>query len=126
MVGFWIFMLIMLMLIPGSMIFFGNRFRKASPKNINYLFGYRTSLSMKNRDTWEFAHYTFGKLWFKFGMLLLVVSAAVMLFQLGEDVNTVGNVGLIVTFLQCIVMVIPIFMTEHELKQNFDQFGRRK
>ena len=36
MIGFGIFMLIMVMLIPGTMIFFGVRFRKAAPKNINY------------------------------------------------------------------------------------------
>ena len=54
--GFWIYMLIMDLLIPTVMVLFGRAFLKKAPKEINYVFGYRTSRSMKNRDTWEFAH----------------------------------------------------------------------
>ena len=34
---------------------------KKAPKEINSVFGYRTSMSMKNKDTWEFAHKYCGK-----------------------------------------------------------------
>ena len=54
--GFWIFMLIMDLLLPFTMIGFGRYFMKKAPKEINSVFGYRTSMSMKNKDTWEFAH----------------------------------------------------------------------
>ena len=70
--GFWIFMLIMDLLIPFTMIGFGYLFLKRTPKNINVLFGYRTTMSMKNRDTWEFAHRYCGKLWYMWGGILLV------------------------------------------------------
>ena len=50
--GFWIFMLIMDLLIPFTMIGFGKMFLKKAPDQINYVFGYRTSMSMKNQDTW--------------------------------------------------------------------------
>ncbi len=56
MIGFWIFMLIMLLLIPFSMFGLGMYFCKNIPKEINCIFGYRTSRSMKNQDTWKFAH----------------------------------------------------------------------
>ena len=69
--GFWIFMLIMDLLIPFTMIGFGYIFLKKAPKNINTLFGYRTTMSMKNKDTWEFAHKYCGKLWYVWGMILL-------------------------------------------------------
>lgn len=49
--AFWLFMLIMNLLIPFSMIGFGFYFQKHPPKEINELFGYRTPLSMKNEDT---------------------------------------------------------------------------
>ena len=52
--GFWFFMLAMGLLFPAIMILFGAVFTKAAPKRINYIFGYRTELSMKNRDTWGF------------------------------------------------------------------------
>ena len=54
--GFWIFMLIMDLLLPFTMIGFGRYFMKKAPKEINSVFGYRTSMSMKNKDTWKFAH----------------------------------------------------------------------
>ena len=61
--GFWIFMLIMDLLLPFTMIGFGRYFMKKAPKEINSVFGYRTSMSMKNKDTWEFAHKYCGKVW---------------------------------------------------------------
>ena len=62
--GFWIFMLIMDLLIPFTMIGFGKMFLKKAPDQINYVFGYRTSMSMKNQDTWVFAHHYCGKIWY--------------------------------------------------------------
>ena len=63
--GFWIFMLIMDLLLPFTMIGFGRYFMKKAPKEINSVFGYRTSMSMKNKDTWEFAHKYCGKVWYR-------------------------------------------------------------
>ena len=45
--GFWIFMLIMDLLLPFTMIGFGRYFMKKAPKEINSVFGYRTSMSIK-------------------------------------------------------------------------------
>lgn len=35
---------------------FGMMFMRHIPYEINMVFGYRTKMSTKNRDTWEFAH----------------------------------------------------------------------
>ena len=51
--GFWIFMLIMDLLLPFTMIGFGRYFMKKAPKEINSVFGYRTSMSMKNIAAWQ-------------------------------------------------------------------------
>ena len=53
---FWIYMLVMALLVPSAMIGFGWLFMRRTPKTIQSLFGYRTAMSMKNKDTWEFAH----------------------------------------------------------------------
>ncbi len=45
--GFWIFMLLMDLLIPLTMVVFGKMFMTKSPKNINAVFGYRTTMSTK-------------------------------------------------------------------------------
>lgn len=42
-------MVVMLLLIPIAMIFFGKYFIKSAPKEISMAFGYRTSMSMKTR-----------------------------------------------------------------------------
>ena len=48
--GFWIFMLIMVLLIPVSMIALGRLFWKSAPHNINSTFGYRTKRSMMSEN----------------------------------------------------------------------------
>ena len=53
--GYWIFMLIMNLLTPAVMIVFGIIFKKRAPKEINWIYGYRTQMSMKNEDTWQVA-----------------------------------------------------------------------
>ena len=49
--AFWVFMLIMGLLIPLTMVGFGKLFLTRAPKNINMVFGYRTVMSMKRRPS---------------------------------------------------------------------------
>ena len=95
--GFWVFMLIMVLLIPIIMITFGKLFSKKAPKDINYTFGYRTKRSMMNMETWMFAHAYIGKLWSICGLLLFPLSAVVMTFVFGKGPDTVGIAGGILT-----------------------------
>ena len=83
--GFWIFMLIMDLLLPFTMIGFGRYFMKKAPKEINSVFGYRTSMSMKNKDTWEFAHKYCGKVWYVCGMVMLPITVIFMLLVIGKN-----------------------------------------
>lgn len=83
--GFWIFMLIMDLLIPVTMIGFGSYFMKNAPKEINAVFGYRTSMSMKNKDTWEFAHKYCGKVWCSFGIAMLSITVIFMFLVIGKN-----------------------------------------
>ena len=79
---FWIFMLASDLIIPLTMIRFGRLFLAQAPKNINATFGYRTTMSMKNKDTWEFAHKYCGKLWCRCGLILLPLSVMSSWFPL--------------------------------------------
>jgi len=124
--GFWFFMLAMGLLFPAIMILFGAVFTKTSPKKINYIFGYRTDMSMKNRDTWEFAHKYIGRLWFRFGLLLIPITVIPMLFVIGNSENVVATVGLIVSFVNTVTLIVPIFFTEKALNRTFDKDGKRK
>ena len=126
MIGFWVFMLVCNLLIPVCMLGFGKYFRNKAPGRINMLFGYRTPRSTKNRDTWEFAHHYFGRLWYRLGLIMLPVTLAVMLPVFGKSIDSVGFYGSIVSLVQIVVMLVPIWFTESALKHTFDEDGKRR
>lgn len=123
--GFWIFMLVMDLLIPATMAGFGWIFLKKTPGQINYAFRYRTSMSMKNKDTWDYAHKFCGRLWYTAGLVMLPVTLIAMLFVLGKDEDTVGSFGGIICFIQMIPLLGSIIPTELALRKHFDKNGRR-
>ena len=124
--GFWIFMLIMDLLLPFTMIGFGRYFMEKAPKEINSLFGYRTSMSMKNKDTWEFAHKYSGKVWYVCGMVMLPITVIFMLSVIGENKDCVGSIGVIINVVQLIPLIGAIIPTEIALRKNFDKNGTRR
>ena len=123
--GFWFFMLGMNLLIPATMIGFGKYFMKSAPGSINIVFGYRTSMSMKNQDTWKFAHEYCGKLWFKWGKIALILTIIAMLFLWGKSVDTIRNWGGTICMIQLVLLIAAIGPTENALRKNFDKNGKR-
>ena len=119
--GVWIFLLLMDLVIPLTMIGFGTRFVRRPPDRINAVFGYRTRRSMQNTNAWRFAHGYFGRLWRTLGWILLPLSVIPMLLVLGKDEQTIGWTGSIVMFAQMIALIAPIFPTEWALKKRFDE-----
>ena len=124
--GFWLYCTAMTLLVPIIMLYFGRRFQKRPPKNINSLYGYRTARSMRNQETWDFAHQVCGKIWFRAGAIMLPLSLLAMLPAQGRDVEAVGTWCIPVVGVQLAVLVGSIFPVERALKRNFDQFGGRK
>lgn len=124
--NFWIFMLLMNLLIPVAMIVFGKIFLTNPPKDINCVYGYRTRMSSKNKDTWEFAHHYCGRLWYRWGWILLLLTIIPMLFVLKKEKDAVATMSSIICFLQLIPMLGVIPPTEKALKKTFDKNGKRK
>jgi len=123
---FWWFMLICDLLIPVTMILAGRLMWKHPPKKINGLIGYRTSQSMKNMDTWAFAHEYSGRLWWKIGWIIAIPSLLVHFPVYGASDNTIGILGGILVTLQTIILIASIFPTESALKRTFTEEGKRK
>lgn len=123
--GFWVFMMFVDMLIPFTMLGFGKYFIKNTPKEINMVFGYRTTRSMKNKDTWEFAHSYCGKLWLRIGVIMFILSVIAMLFVIGNNVNDIGTFGGILCGIQIVFLIGSIFSVERAIKNNFDEQGNR-
>lgn len=124
--GFKIFIIVSNLIIPVIMLFFGVRFRKHGPKNINGIYGYRTSMSMKNKNTWEFAHQYCGRLWIKLGLIMLTISiiVSVLIFAYVDEAQ--GIIDAILVTIQTIVLIVSIFPVEKALKNNFDGNGNRR
>ena len=99
---------------------------KHCPKNINVFFGYRTAQSMKNMDTWKFAHKYCGKLWQKVGVISFAVSALAHLPFFHSEESTLEAVSLILMAIQLIVIIAPIFATEKALKKAFHEDGTKR
>lgn len=83
-------------------------------------------MSMKNQDTWAFAHKTCGKIWLVLGCVLVPISVVPMLFVLGKGTGMVGNTGTVILFLQLVPLIGSIFPTERALKRAFDKNGHRR
>ena len=124
--GFWVFILCMVMLIPLLMLVFGLLFRRTAPREINYLFGYRTTRSMKNRQTWEFSHRLFGNLWSVFGACTLIASVIPLFFVLSSPKDVIGSTAIVTIFIQLAIMILPIPIVETALRREFDKEGNRK
>lgn len=124
--GYWLFLFIISLLIPFTMIGLGFIFVKNPPRTINDLYGYRTTMSMKNHDTWNFAHQYAGKLWFRWGLFLLLPTIIAMCFLIGKDKNTIADISIIIYFIQLVPLVGAIFPTERALRKIFDKNGIRK
>ena len=124
--GIWFVMLGFNLLIPAIMLGAGKLFTKNTPKDINWIIGYRTTMSMKNEDTWAFAHKVAGAFWRKWGWVTLAVTAIAMLLLLGQSVELVSTVGCVLMFLQLIPVLAVIPHTEKALRNTFDKAGNRK
>ena len=124
--GFLIFMTLTVMIFPVILIIFGKIFYKSAPSEINYIYGYRTSMSMKNKDTWNFAHKFLGKLWFILGLVMLPVNLVPLALCWGQTEEVIGIVGTVLCFINLLAIVIPIIPTEVALKKNFNNDGSKK
>lgn len=124
--GYYIVMFIVAILIPIVMIIAGYMMDQHTPKRINGVYGYRTARSMKNQETWEFAHHYCGKLWLKIGIGMLAVTVIVMLPFIGRSDDVISVAVCILETLQVAGLVASIFPTENALKKNFDDAGNRR
>lgn len=106
----------MLFFLPGVFfIILGYILLKFPPKKINYIYGYRTSQSMKSKDRWDFAQSYSSKEMIKLGIALLIIGGLMLLFDLEEK-------NMVIIFTVCIIILFAIlfFRTEKELKRNFN------
>lgn len=118
--GFWWFLFVCNLLIPLAMVVTGYMMWKHAPKKINGTVGYRTTRSMRNTETWKFAQEYCGRLWWKTGWVLTVLTILAQLPFMKQDTNAVGILSLVLVSVQLFLMLLTIIPTENALKKKFD------
>ena len=124
--GFWFFILLCDLLIPITMIFFGYVLKEKPPKEINGVYGYRSSRSRKNKDTWHFANTYCGKVWWDYGWIMLFGTIVVHLPLVAADADTISLFVISTTVIQMTWMICSVFSVEKALKREFDDNGVRR
>ncbi|MGI6755058.1 MAG: SdpI family protein [Atopobiaceae bacterium] len=122
--SFWIYMLVVVALIPVSMLLISRWFKKGGPQEINGISGYRTKRSMQNIDTWRFAHTYCGALLERVSVVALPVSVVVMVAVRTAGENFFALVAMVLTAAQLVSLFVCVALTERALKQRFSQAGK--
>ena len=121
----WFIIFGVCLILPITMVGFGDYFKKGNPARKNTFFGYRTRRSLKNMDTWRYAHEVCGTLWVRFGWILILLSSVTLLFYINKSVEDLADITLLIMSVQLVAMLGSIIPVEMSLKKTFDKHGRR-
>lgn len=123
---FKIIMLISVAFIPLLLIVIGKIFDKYPIKEPNIAIGFRTKLSMMNKETWDYAQRLFPKAWISLGRIMLPLSLIILFLLYSEDKDYTGNLALILMLVQVVLMLGSILYVNLKLKKAFNSDGSRK
>jgi uncharacterized membrane protein len=116
--------LIMTAIMSLTMIGFGVLFVKKPPKEINSIFDYRTPMSTKNKDTWDIAHRYSGKVWIRSGIITVIISVIFIFAQ--QNLDNYNQLILALFYIQLVILLLVIPLTEIALRKTFNKNSSRK
>lgn len=87
---------------------------KFPPKNINMLYGYRTTRSMKNQEQWDFSQKYSAKILMFCGVFLILTSNISLIITINNKAKLFISLALIFGS-----VIFLLFKTENELKKRF-------
>lgn len=122
--GTWISMLLICMLMPLSLIFMWYFCPRI--KSVNSWMGYRTARFTKNSETWEFAQKSCADNSLKMFLPTAALTLIIMLFVLNKEDKVIQYVGLGITMAQLLSYGVVLYLTEKDLKKEFDDRGKRR
>ncbi len=122
--GFKVAMALAVYVIPGIMVFFGGLMLDHPPKTINAAYGYRTTMSMINQDTWDYAQAACAKRWRRWGRVLALITLIVLFFALRRP--TFADVLGFYTAFETTFLLASVAATEMDLRRTFDEKGERR
>ena len=118
----------LLLLIPVLMIVWGLRWRKkapAYPKNPdvsgwNIFISYRTEMSLKSPDTWNYAHVSYGRMILPLGIIDLMINLLGVVFIPSK------TTAIVLLIIDMIFIMLPYYPIEKKMAEIFDHYGRWK
>jgi len=87
---------------------------KFPPKDINYIYGYRSKRSMQSQAQWDFAQAYAGKRMMLYGGLLALSCLLGLVFRFKETTAVILGLGLMI--LTVLILIIDV---ERALKRQF-------
>ena len=109
------------MLAPIAMLVVGVRWYLKPPEFKAPGLAYRTEVTERSPELWYFAHTHCGKLWARFGAMLAVIFAVLMVLLRSSYHKYI----LWMFFAQMLVLTITIFMIDYLSRGLFDENGVR-
>ena len=89
---------------------------KFPPKKINNLYGYRTKRSKNSQESWEFAQKYSANQLAIYGSITGLIGLALLFIPINHT-----NAAVIISLIVIITLIIiPIVLTEKELKKRFE------
>lgn len=121
MTAFLVFMIVVLAIIPATMLLCGSVWKKHPPADINNSYGYRTRRSMRNKETWDFAHRICAREWIRLGWLTVILTAVIFvpIILCCREVMAAGVFGGVFLLFQILLLLAVIPITECALKRKF-------
>lgn len=92
-------------------------FKKFPPKRINWIYGYRTSYSMRSQEVWDEANRFSINLMIGMGIILSMIQM-ILYFTAKEKFQLIFTLILLVA-----LFVAMMIITEKHLKKHFDEDG---
>ncbi|MFD2597408.1 SdpI family protein [Sphingobacterium corticis] len=89
-------------------------------KKINFIYGYRTTRSMRNQINWQLSQRYFAKQWIWVVPTVMLIQLALIFltdFDFGKNNRNLLHISMAIYFVGSIVCM---FRTERKLKQNID------
>ena len=114
------------LIIPVIMFIAGLALFKYPPHEVNSLVGYRTRMSMKNKDTWEYANKLCGKIWMRLGAVMIPISLIAVLFFKNAEEDVLSKFMTAMELIQLALLLGTIPIVEKALRNTFDKNGLRK
>ena len=106
----------LLILIGGIYTFVGFISYIFPPRKINYLYGYRTSSSMKSQERWDFAQAYSTKLMIVLGVITMIISCLGLFIVFSDTIDFYIGFSLFI-----FSIVFLFFKTERALKIKFPE-----